>query len=217
MLKKYKRPRKNKILKSSARTAITFCRCNIMLSNSDEEDQNRKKRKVSFCSDNAKDTLSCSLSACEKRKDKQQDSLKDVYKNRHELFAFFSKKKKPNDVKEEEGRKSTNRSILRNTSITKYTTCSMIQCRNIQSWKNDEIFVNANQCSRGRTEECRTCLEAMFSRQLRGKPIADLEWFQDQELDHVTSKRYRNIYSKIAYKYFFSPALEDSPIAPAAP
>ena len=173
-----------------------------MLSNA-EEDQSRKKRKVSFCSDNTKDTLSCCLSSCEKRKNKQQDSLREVYKNRHDIFAFFSNKKKANNVKEEVARKTSNVSILRNTAITRYKNCSMIQCRNIQSRKDDETFVNANQCSKSRNEECRTCLEAMFSRQLRGKPIADLEWFQDQQLDHVTSKRYRNIYSKIAYKYFF--------------
>ena len=43
----------------------------------------------------------------------------------------------------------------------------------------------------------------MFSTTLRGKPIADREWFLDQQMDHVTSIRYRSIYSKIAYKYFF--------------
>ena len=74
----------------------------------------------------------------------------------------------------------------------------------IPSWQEDEKFVNpVICCSKKPGEKCSECFEMMFSKTLRGKSIADREWFLDQNLDHVTSPRYRNIYSKIAYKYFF--------------
>ena len=178
-----------------------------MISSTDE-DQCRKKRKVSFCTDNTNVSTSSCLRSCEKQEGKQ-DELRDVYKNRHQIFAFFSSNKKANNANnvnhETEGKCSNHGSIIRNNAsmITGYSKCCMINVEDIQSWKHNEGFVSPIECSRSRNKECQICLERMFSRQIRGKPIADLEWFQDQQLDHVTSSRYRNIYSKIAYKYFF--------------
>lgn len=60
----------------------------------------------------------------------------------------------------------------------------------IPSWKDNEVYANISRCVLGSNKTCQECLSAMFSVKLRGKSIADLQWFQDDIADHVCSPRY---------------------------
>ena len=81
-------------------------------------------------------------------------------------------------------------------------SCCTMTSSNTVSWSSVETFVNKNKCLQEPQTECSNCMQLMFSSQLRGKPITDVEWFKDHFTDHVTSPLYKNVYSQIAYKYF---------------
>ena len=54
----------------------------------------KKRLKVSFLNEPSKQSKKPSSLLCNEDKD---ESLKDVYKRRHEIFAFFGNTKKPTD------------------------------------------------------------------------------------------------------------------------
>ena len=137
------------------------------------------------CDDNNQDSLrkrhKVSFSTRNQGEESRSSSPSNIDPN---LFRFFPKKKTTGDD-----------SIQR--------SCCTMTSSNIPSWRSAETFVNKNKCFQGPNTECINCMQLMFSSRLRGKPIVDVEWFKDRFTDHVTSPRYKNVYSQIAYKYFF--------------
>jgi len=71
----------------------------------------------------------------------------------------------------------------------KKETCSFL---NIPSWSINETYVNTTQCIVVCDYSRTACLNDVFSSKIRGKPIADLQWFNNKLSDHVCSTRYKN-------------------------
>lgn len=147
-----------------------------------------------------KQTSSRSATSSDLCKYELHESCEVDVKRQHDMSYFFPNKKKRfmsgcvqrSDI-------TTSKKILPENNVRSCTMASS----DIVSWKTDEVFVNKRKCSLGPKSKCSNCMNLMFSSKYRGKSIADLEWFNDRFSDHVTSPKYKNIYSQIAYKYFF--------------
>ena len=53
-----------------------------------------------------------------------------------------------------------------------------------------------------KNETCTNCTKFMFSPNVRGKPIASLDWFTDYKLDFTSNPIIKSTYQRIANKFF---------------
>ena len=186
-------------------------RCNIMSdlrqhkddlrhSKHEEHTLNKKKQNVSFvssCSKNETTTINVDDGTSTLNKKKRNVSFVSSC-SKDEKTIFNVDDQTSTTIRKKNKFKDSVKSSGLFGFFRKKETCSFV---NIPSWKTNETYVNDKKCVMACNYSCQTCLNAMFSSKIRGKPIADLQWFNDKLADHICSPRYRN-YPSIQKKLY---------------
>jgi len=124
------------------------------------------------------------------------NDLKNKEKKRFkELFSFFneghmtSSKMTPNNGNEE---------------LVQPKCKCVIDATKIPKWLDDEVFIRKQTtcCPLGSKSHCKNCEKMMFSHLYRGKPIAALDWFTNNDTDYVCSHKFKYSRDRIKKRMF---------------
>ena len=177
----------------------------------------QEAERISSSTENSAGTIQ-SQQHGQKRKlsSEEKHSRKPIRKSEFKkLFSFF------NDTKESDNHDHSKHNVIDLTKSIKAnnqdenrgmvfskpgnneTNFHCIRPPCIPTWKDNECFINKTFiCCVEKMNSCETCSRNMFATNIRGKPIASMDWFHDYQSDLVHNPMLRSTSQRISTKFF---------------